>query len=215
MSRRGDSKVTRQAILDIALELFGRYGYHRTSITMVAKAAKVYRSSVAFYFGTKKDLLRGVYDYHVTKWMDDMSKRVFLAVKSDNHAEVMRAIIQIYLDDYAENPVNRNAMLRIAVDATHELPELSARLQEHYLHFREMIEMFIWAGQAAGGINRNVDPVALAKVCVLTLLGCQCALYLAPELGTANEHLRHLHSLLNTFLLDPPAEKADERAKNP
>jgi len=208
MSRRANSKVTRQTIMDVALELFGRYGYHRTSITMVAKAAKVYRSSVAFYFGTKQDLLRGVYEYHVERWMENMAKQVLEALQSTNHAEVMRAIIKIYLDDYAQNPAQRNAVLRIAIDASHALPQMSEQVRGHYARFREMMETYIAAGQAAGNIDPKIDPAALAKVCVLTLLGSQTALYLAPELGTALEHLAHLHALLNVFLLDKPMEGA-------
>jgi len=201
MSRRKNGEATRQAILDVAMRLFGEQGYHHTSISAVADEAGVYRSSVAFYFGNKEDLLAGVYRERVHNWLESMAKRVFVEVKTDDHAEVMRSIIRLYMEDYHADPISRNAMMRVAMETKHILPELYASTTDHYLRFRDLLEMFVWSGQKAGGVDSKVNAAALAKVCVLTLLGCQSALYLLPELGTAEEHLGHLHQMLERFLL--------------
>src|SRR5262247_1583533 len=54
--RAADTK--REAILDAALELFGRYGYRRTSIDDIARAAGVAKGTVYLYVENKEALFR-------------------------------------------------------------------------------------------------------------------------------------------------------------
>lgn len=48
----------RQFVLDTALSLFCRFGYRKTSMEDVAKAAKISRQGLYFYFTNKQDLFR-------------------------------------------------------------------------------------------------------------------------------------------------------------
>jgi AcrR family transcriptional regulator len=48
----------RRRVLDAALETFWRYGFRKTSMDEVARAADISRQGLYFYFGNKEDLFR-------------------------------------------------------------------------------------------------------------------------------------------------------------
>jgi AcrR family transcriptional regulator len=58
IARRPGPDTKREAIFDAALELFGRYGYRRTSIDDIARAAGVAKGTVYLYVENKEALFR-------------------------------------------------------------------------------------------------------------------------------------------------------------
>jgi AcrR family transcriptional regulator len=57
-ARRQATDTKREAIFDAALQLFGRYGYRRTSIDDIARAAGVAKGTVYLYVENKEALFR-------------------------------------------------------------------------------------------------------------------------------------------------------------
>lgn len=196
------SEAKKEMILDTAVALFGKHGYHKTTITMVAEKANIYRSSVAFHFGNKKDLLVAVYKQRVEVWLQDIVKRIFLRTSTDNHAEVMRQMIAAFLEELKKDPEKKHAMHRIAVDVAHYLPEVSDSIKGHYLDLQQTLEAFIWSGQEHGTITKQVSAKAMSNSFMLLLLGCQSALYIIPEMGSVMDYLENLDMIVAHCVLD-------------
>jgi AcrR family transcriptional regulator len=57
----------RRRVLDAAVETFWRFGFRKTSMDEVARAADISRQGLYFYFGGKEDLFREA----MRKWMED------------------------------------------------------------------------------------------------------------------------------------------------
>src|SRR5258706_15977769 len=57
----------RRRVLDAALAVFGRYGFRKTSMDEVARAADISRQGLYLYFASKEDLFREA----LTKMMAD------------------------------------------------------------------------------------------------------------------------------------------------
>jgi len=57
--REKKKKQNKKAILNAAINLFSRQGYHQTSIEQIAKEAGVGKGTVYSYFQTKKDIIKG------------------------------------------------------------------------------------------------------------------------------------------------------------
>lgn len=51
---------SRSNIMEAALELFGSYGYHATSVSKIAKAADISKGLMYNYFDSKEDLLHAI-----------------------------------------------------------------------------------------------------------------------------------------------------------
>ncbi len=54
--------VTRRQILDSSLRLFSERGYARTSVRDIAQAVGITDAAIYYYFDSKKDLLRSLFD---------------------------------------------------------------------------------------------------------------------------------------------------------
>lgn len=63
--------------MDVALELFGTYGYHSTSISKIAREAGISKGLMYNYFESKEDLLYGIIleeaDQGLHKWGEVMA----------------------------------------------------------------------------------------------------------------------------------------------
>ena len=61
--RSGERTDTERRVLMEALKLFATHGFNATSMRMICAAAEVNPSSVYYYFGSKRGVLRGVCEY--------------------------------------------------------------------------------------------------------------------------------------------------------
>jgi AcrR family transcriptional regulator len=61
--RSGERTDTEQRVLMEALKLFAAHGFNATSMRMICAAADANPSSVYYYFGSKRGVLRGVCEY--------------------------------------------------------------------------------------------------------------------------------------------------------
>ncbi|GAA2296542.1 TetR/AcrR family transcriptional regulator [Nonomuraea roseoviolacea subsp. roseoviolacea] len=58
MTDAADAK--RDQVVSAALEVFGRYGFRRTSMDLIARAARMSRPAVYLHFSSKEDVFRAV-----------------------------------------------------------------------------------------------------------------------------------------------------------
>ena len=58
-------KAIREAIIDIAREIFARYGYRKATMDAIARAARKGKSSVYYYFKNKEEIFQAVLDKEV------------------------------------------------------------------------------------------------------------------------------------------------------
>ncbi|MDR2705841.1 MAG: TetR/AcrR family transcriptional regulator [Planctomycetaceae bacterium] len=59
--RSKKTSSTRQVILDIACELFSKFGYSKVTTRMIAEKAHINQGSIHYHFGSKEDLYVEVY----------------------------------------------------------------------------------------------------------------------------------------------------------
>lgn len=138
----GKGERTRQRILDAARRCFGRVGFERATIRMIAAEADADKSSVIQYFGTKHNLFReSVYfdipiqdattsdiDSTVENYLRGMLARWELApdspeavltrtaMTSEDAAELLRRhITNLSVDPIADNLADPDARLRAAL----------------------------------------------------------------------------------------------------
>ena len=111
----------RSRIIVSAKALFGRHGFRKTSLSDVAKEARMGKSSLYHYFSNKEELFRAV----VTAEMEVLSQRVQEAVSREDSPEAkLRAFV-----------LTRMRVLR-------ELANAYASLHEEYLDHLGFIDRF-------------------------------------------------------------------------
>jgi len=89
--RPGDPEVTKQSILDAALEVFGEKGFDRATIRSIASRADVDPALIHHHFGSKQGLFAAVHQIPVNPTV------VIAHVATLQQAERAEALIRAYL----------------------------------------------------------------------------------------------------------------------
>ncbi|MFD0686367.1 TetR/AcrR family transcriptional regulator [Actinomadura fibrosa] len=99
--RRMPHARRREQLLQVALEEFGRRGYHLTQMEHVAAAAQVSKALLYQHFASKEELFAEVTDAVVT----ELTARLNAAVLAEHDsAQGIRAMIRVLFDYATEDP---------------------------------------------------------------------------------------------------------------
>lgn len=75
--------ANREAILDIAQEIFSKYGYKKTTLDDIANAVRKGKSSLYYYFNSKEDLFQAVIYKEVEILKIALEKVVFRSMDAE------------------------------------------------------------------------------------------------------------------------------------
>jgi AcrR family transcriptional regulator len=101
MARVADPEMRRhREILAISCKLFASKGYHATSMSEIADAAKLNKGTLYHYFRSKADILHAVYSTIV----EAIADRVGSIPHDSTPPEALRLVIQHILELHAERP---------------------------------------------------------------------------------------------------------------
>lgn len=74
------SESTKDSILSVANRLFGRFGFHKTSMDEIAKIARKAKGSLYYHFPSKEDLFKEV----VSLEIENLKNQLFLIVNNNS-----------------------------------------------------------------------------------------------------------------------------------
>lgn len=92
--RETKKRKTREAILNAAIELFGRHGFEGTSIAQLAKKAGVGKGTVYSYFRTKQDILNAFCEDEL-EYIHEQ-----LTTKTNPDAPVLEQLVTIFIAEF-------------------------------------------------------------------------------------------------------------------
>ena len=99
--RPAAARGRRADILDAALEVFTREGYHGATIEDIREASGASTGSIYHHFGGKEELAAALY----VEGLRDYHRRFLAVVGTDGDAEdTVKAIVENHLDWVADNP---------------------------------------------------------------------------------------------------------------
>lgn len=124
--RQERSKITYEAILVAATQLFGRLGYAGTTTNKVAERAGVSIGSYYQYFPDKDALLLALTERHLAEAME-MFERAFARLREDRPG--LEGTVDLLLDVLVALHQSDPALHRILFDLTPRSRELVARLR--------------------------------------------------------------------------------------
>ena len=152
----------RAQVLEHATELFGRQGYHKTSVTDIIKAAGVARGTFYLYFDSK----RAIFEEALDALLDRLSSRI-LRVETTENAPPARAQIIDNIVRIIDLFIEERALLAILLRGTEGTDgEFDAKLADFYTKTAELIEQSLNFGKELG-LVRNCD----SQVASLAALG--------------------------------------------
>jgi len=152
---------TRQAILDAAIVRFGRDGYRTTSVADIARDASVGGTVAYSYFPNKESLFLAAID-------DDAAAVIHEGLSSvidDSIADWRETLIFTLLASVESHPLARRVLAGLEPEVTDRVLEIPALAE-----FRKATAERIQAGQLAGTVRTDIDPVTIGNGIVSILL---------------------------------------------
>lgn len=140
----------RRQILDAAVRVFARSGYHGARVGDIAEEAGVAHGLLYHYFSSKEEVLQTVFREN---WGDLLER--FRAVEQSDEAasEKLGAIAKILLRTWRNDP----ALVTVMVREVARSPQLQGQVEEVREAFA-ILERVIRDGQRRGELRRDVDP---------------------------------------------------------
>lgn len=171
---------TRRAILEAAIERFGRDGYRATSVADIARDAGVSGTAAYAYFPSKEALFLAAVDEDAARVIHQAVSSV-LAEPGLPEPGWRQALILTLLGAVERHPLARRLLAGLEPEVTTRVLAVPA-LEE----LRKAVAERLRAEQLAGTVREDIDPVAIGSGVVAIMLSLLMSLVqLGPEAAAA------------------------------
>ena len=143
----------RRQILDAAIRVFARQGFHSTRVSDIADEAGVAYGLVYHYFRSKDEVLNELFS---ERW-----SLLLGAIEETDHGEQtprakLEAVAAFIVDSYRHDP---ELMKVIIVEVTRAANSFGRTHLPEIRRAYESIAKIVAEGQAAGAFRRDIDPI--------------------------------------------------------
>lgn len=191
-----DAELTRQAVLDAALQVMSRRGYAGTRLEDIARAAKVTRGAIYHHFPGKPELFAALVDDAT----EVGNRAVARAIAEGGDFLGTAERILIYTIDLMAQDGRFRGATALLLFSTHDSPELKPlrRLREKQgLAQLDQIIGFFNLGIQQGAVRPDLDPAVAARAFLAYQNGLVLLWLSSPGIIDAK---RHAAGLAQTFV---------------
>lgn len=158
-------KGSTERIMNATIDLMCTYGYHGTSIQMIAEKVGLSKSTIIYHFNTKEDILLAILDIAYPK----MLHRLTMLVNDEDLAgtEKLKKFIALHMNDVA----TRGDVLNIYLKEEHSLNGQNAKMHiESRKHYARLVRKIIRQIQEEGesrfsGLSSTIITNAILGIC--------------------------------------------------
>jgi TetR/AcrR family transcriptional regulator, fatty acid metabolism regulator protein len=151
VAARADRQADRRRqILDAAVKVFARNGFHRSRVGDIAEEAGVAYGLVYHYFKSKDELLETIFRDTWTQMLARVQEVEASGVPAD---EQVRQVTALLLRTWRRDP----DLVRVLVREVTRSPHVQREIEE-ITQAMQALEGIIRRGQEAGEFNRDLDP---------------------------------------------------------
>ncbi len=139
-------------IIEAAVEVFAKEGYHDAKITKIAQTAGVSTGSVYLYYESKEDILLEIFK---GLWKELSTKTRLLVKRTDiDPVGKLDGIIDLVFDMFASNP----SMAIVFVNEQHQLAQRrGGDFAPLYENFLNLAEQALNEGIRSGSFNPHIE----------------------------------------------------------
>ena len=137
-------------ILEAAVKIFARQGFHQSTVAQIAKEAGVADGTIYLYFKNKNDILVQFFSYR--------AKQVFVSFReavdeAETSADKLRNLVRRHLAEFQRD---KDGAVVYQVE-THQNSRLAeAQIKEMSKMYRDLISEIVEQGQQEGTIRRDL-----------------------------------------------------------
>ncbi|MFI5399316.1 MAG: TetR/AcrR family transcriptional regulator, partial [Candidatus Binatia bacterium] len=210
-----DPLQTREKILATASRLFSEQGYESTSLSQVARQAKVSKALIFWHFDSKEKLYRSALRKTLEPYFIDVD-----GLEGLGEREQVERLIDLFYDFVHENVYSVRFFLNLTLRAERQPDEVLSRVNELYRIFRKSLAEIIDNGRRRGIFRIDIDPERDAALIMAALGGILIQQFMSDESPyDPKDLIEHLKTTLFQRLVVPAAGSTaagrPERAPRP
>lgn len=170
---RGDK---RERILDAAVAVFAKNGFHSTRVADVAKAAGVADGTIYLYFDSKEDLLVELFEDRVERLLGHLRAEL---PKVESATERLRRVVRLQLGILERERELAEVLTVILRQSTRLMKERAA---PKFMEYLGAIADVVAKGQRSGELRADISPHTVARA----IFGALDGLAMTWALGKAD-----------------------------
>jgi AcrR family transcriptional regulator len=200
---RGDADARRAAILDAALQVFGQYGFRRTSMDDIAREAEIGKGSIYLSFASKEEVFQAL--------SQRLAQRMLVGAQAASSgpgttADKLAAMHVAWFGTYADT-IHRSPHAADLLDAKHQLSaDLVADAATRY---KRLVQNVLTEAAAAGELD--LEPAGLTTGAAAELL-IAAARGLQPSTPSPAAYRRHLTTLVRVMIAGLASRQPADRS---
>ena len=182
---KGDAR--REAILDVATEVFDTLGYRAATMLQIAAACGISRTGLLHHFPSKESLLEAVLSRRDQTSASVIPKPV--GTSDDDRASLARMVA--VMRHNAESPTMINLFSVLSAEAGDPAHPAHDYFVARYASLRSELTESLSRLHRRNGLVRGTDPTALAIELIALMDGLQVQWVLAPDQIDMADVVRH------------------------
>ncbi|MCF8029688.1 MAG: TetR family transcriptional regulator [Desulfohalobiaceae bacterium] len=145
-----------EQILEAAIRVFARQGYHNSTISQVAREAGVGDGTIYLYFKNKDDILDNFFSYKTTQIFSQFKEEVDTC---HNALEKLERLVASHLTEFEQN---RDLAVVYEVETRMRRHLSDEKIKEMSRMYFDLVAEIVEQGRQEGTIRQNI-PVHLVK----------------------------------------------------
>jgi AcrR family transcriptional regulator len=176
-----DAELTRQSLLEAALEVFSQKGYASTRLEDVAEAAGVTRGAIYHHFGGKKELFHALFEEASASGDQTVQRAI---AEGGSFLDITRRVLVYSLELLQKNSQFRRitALYLFNAGSSPELADFQRQRGKDMKQQMEGIVGFFQTALAQGEVRSDLDPQIAARAFLAYQNGLMLLWLLNPKL---------------------------------
>jgi len=200
-SEQVDSPQAREKILATASRLFSEQGYENTSLSQVARQAKVSKALIFWHFDSKEKLYRSALRKTLEPYFIDVDDLDGLGER-----EQIERLIDLFYDFVHENVDSVRFFLNLTLQGERQPDDVIGRVNELYRVFRKSLAEIFESGKRHGVFRHGTEPEREAGLIMAALAGLLVQHFRSDgSPDNAKDLIEHLKATLFQRLVVPSA----------
>src|SRR5262249_48571480 len=154
-----DALAAREKILTTASRLFAEHGYENTSLSQVARQAKVSKALIFWHFDSKEKLYRNALRKTLEPYFIDVED-----LEGLGEAEQVAGLIDQFYDFVSDNVYSVRFFLNLTLRAERQPDEVLSQVNQLYRVFRGSLADMLERGRRRGVFRADLDPAREAAL---------------------------------------------------
>jgi AcrR family transcriptional regulator len=195
MSRKEDTAVVRQRIIDMAIRHFLAKGFVGTSVTELAEAAGIAKGTVYCHFKSKEAILDSILDTFSAEFLDGVIKEV-----NECEGDFLKKFRSFYKYTTEFGQSHRELMLvwhTLLGEIIGSSSKTERKMRDIQDRYNDFVETFLDEGKREGKIGSDINTHIYSRIITAMLTGMLLQWYVeSPSAEDRREFVRSFRDVI-------------------